>query len=248
MSRIELLGVPIDRVTFAETLEWLQSFLKEEGCQRHVVTPNSEMLVKSMRDPHFRHILHHTSLNLPDSMGLLWMARLTGQRFPERVAGVDIVEKLCLQLDERTPVFLLGGRNNAARRAAHVLRERNPRLNVVEVYEGSPDPQEGREIIQRINDAKPHLLLVAYGAPEQDLWIEKYLSEMPSVRVAMGVGGTFDFIAGIQKRAPVFLQRMGLEWLWRFIHEPKRFKRIWNAAVVFPLLVLRYGKHGPATP
>jgi len=248
MSRIELLGVPIDRVTFAEAIEWLQSFLKEEGCQRHVVTPNSEMLAKSVRDPHFRHILHHTSLNLPDSTGLLWMARLTGQKFPERVAGVDTVQALCSSLNESTPVFLLGGRGNVARRTSHVLMKKNPRLNVVGVYEGSTDSQDAREIVRRINDSKPHLLLVAYGAPQQDLWIEKYLLKMPSVRLAMGVGGTFDFIAGVQKRAPVFLQRIGLEWLWRLIHEPKRFKRILNAIVVFPLLVLRYGRHAPTTP
>lgn len=245
MPRTELLGVPIDGISFTEAREWLQDFLQEEGHPRHVVTLNSEMLVASVRDPHFRRVLHETSLNLPDSMGILWMARLTAQKLPERVTGVDVVERLCEELPEETPVFLLGGRNNVARRAAHVLRERNPRLNIVEVYEGSPNTGEAREIIQRINDAKPHLLFVAYGAPEQDLWIEKYLSEMPSLRVAMGVGGTFDFIAGVQKRAPKSWQKMGLEWLWRLFHEPKRFKRIWKAVVVFPLLVLRYGRKAP---
>lgn len=245
MSRTVLLGIPIDGVTFGEALDWLQAFLQEEGHPRHVMTANSEMLVRSVRDLHFRHVLHGTSFNLPDSMGLLWMAKLTGQHLPERVTGVDIVEHLCEQLHEETPVFLLGGRNNVARHTLHVFTKRNPRLNVVGVYEGSPDPHEANEIIRRINEAAPHLLLVAYGAPDQDLWIARYLPEMRSVRVAMGVGGTFDFIAGVQKRAPKFLQCVGLEWLWRLIYDPRRFKRIFNAVVVFPLMVLRYGRRAP---
>ncbi|MBI2117865.1 WecB/TagA/CpsF family glycosyltransferase, partial [Candidatus Peregrinibacteria bacterium] len=94
-------------------------------------------------------------------------------------------------------------------------------------------------------EAKPRLLLVAFGAPEQDLWIDRYLSAMPSVRVAMGIGGTLDFLAGVRKRAPALVQKLGFEWLWRLLNEPWRLRRIWNAVVVFPWLVVRYGRENP---
>lgn len=238
MQRVLLLGVPLDVVTREEAVRKLQQFLHEPQ-SRHVVTPNSEMLVEATRNPVFRDVLQRSALNLPDGIGLLWMARITGQKIPERVTGVDTVWELCSRLYESTPVFLLGGRNGVARCSLLVLREGNPRLNIVGVYEGSPDPQEAPAIIQRINAVQPHLLLVAFGAPAQDLWIDRYLHQMPSVRVAMGIGGTLDFLAGAQRRAPWLFQRLGVEWLWRLVRQPWRFRRIWKAVVVFPWLVVK---------
>lgn len=241
MERIFLLGIPIDVVNFREGLRRIQDMVGGRT-QCHVMTSNSEMLVESVRNPVFREILQHTALNLPDSIGLVWMARFTGQKIPERVAGVDMIEQLCGELGSDTRVFLLGGGVGVGGRAAEFLRTQNASLNIVGVHTGSPRDEDAEDILRRVNAAKPHLLLVAFGAPKQDLWIAKYLSRMPSVRVAMGVGGTFDYFAGVQKRAPRFLQCIGLEWLWRLIREPKRFMRIWNAVVVFPWLVVRYGR------
>lgn len=260
MQRVFLLGVPIDAVTQGEAVQRILVMLRS-GWQRpasappcgatagkHVMTPNSEMLVEAVRNPAFHTLLRRTALNLSDSSGLLRMARWTGQRLPERVTGVDTVERLCEVLDENCPVFLLGGGGEVGGRAGARLMERNPQLRVVGTYAGSPREEDREEILRRINDAKPHLLFVAFGAPAQDLWIDRYLPRMPSVRVAMGVGGTFDFLAGVRKRAPVFLQRLGMEWAWRLLLEPWRMRRIWNAVVVFPLLVARYGKKiTPAT-
>ncbi|OGJ58346.1 hypothetical protein A2635_04735 [Candidatus Peribacteria bacterium RIFCSPHIGHO2_01_FULL_51_9] len=244
MEQIFLLGIPLDAVTFSQALQHIHTMLREER-QNHVVTPNSEMLVESTSNPSFRRILQCATLRLPDSAGLLWMAKCTGQRIPERVAGVDVVEYLCEELEATARVFLLGGKEGVSQSAAEFLKKKNPYLNVVGNYAGSPRDDDMELIIQRVNAVQPHLLLVAFGAPEQDLWIAKYLHRMPSVRVAIGVGGTFDYFAGVQKRAPLFLQRIGLEWLWRLVHEPKRIRRIWNAVVVFPWLVMRYGKDGP---
>lgn len=241
MARIFLLGVPLDAVTFPQGLERIRGML-ESGVQCHVMTPNSEMLVEATRNPDFLAVLRHTALNLPDSIGLLWMAWLTGQKIPERVAGVDLVSQLCMRLNANVRVFLLGGGVGVGGRAAEFLQTRNASLNIVGVHAGSPRDENAEDILRCVNAAKPHLLLVAFGAPKQDLWIAKYLSRMPSVRVAMGVGGTFDYFAGVQKRAPVVFRRVGMEWLWRLIREPKRFMRIWNAVVVFPWLVVRYRK------
>lgn len=206
------------------------------------MTPNNEMLVETARREDFRQLLNSTDLNIPDSTGLLWMARLTGQKLPERVTGVDTVTALCASLTEETPVFLLGAKPGIAEAAAAALLIKNPHLKIVGCFAGSPRTEDAPAVLGIIRAAAPHLLLVAFGAPAQDLWIAKHLKELPSVRVAMGIGGTFDFLAGKVKRAPAFMRSLGLEWLWRLIREPKRIGRIWRAVVVFPLLVLCYGK------
>ncbi|MFH0851203.1 MAG: WecB/TagA/CpsF family glycosyltransferase [Candidatus Peregrinibacteria bacterium] len=243
-SRIFLLGSPVDPVTQTEALEMVRGFLREDR-QRHVMTPNNEMLVEAAHREDFRKLLNGTDLNIPDSIGLLWMARITGQWLPERVTGVDTVTALCASLTEETPVFLLGAKSGIAEAAAAALLRKNPRLKVVGCFAGSPREEDAPAIASMLRAAAPHLLLVAFGAPAQDLWIANHLKELPSVRVAMGVGGTFDFLAGTRQRAPLWMQKSGLEWLWRLIREPTRIGRIWRAVVVFPLLVLRYGKSAP---
>lgn len=240
-SRVSLLGVPLDPVTRTEAAMLIRGFL-QKGEQRHVMTPNNEMLVEAAGNPPFRQLLNSSDLNIPDSTGLVWMARLTGQRLPERVTGVDTVTALCRELTGETPVFLLGSASGIAEAAAMKLMEGNPHLKIVGCVAGSPLDEDAPAILNAIRTAAPHLLLVAYGAPAQDLWIAKHVKDLPSVRVAMGVGGTFDFLAGSRKRAPRWMQSLSLEWLWRLLREPRRIGRIWNAVVVFPLLVLRYGK------
>lgn len=236
--RVTLLGIPIDALTAGQALARLRSLLASGG-SHHVMTPNSEMLVEATKNSRFREILRRAALNLPDSSGLLLAARWTGQHLPERVTGVDTVQALCMTLDESHPVFLLGAGTGVAERTAAVLQSRNPHLRIVGTFSGNPRPEYAEQILRAINAARPHLLLVAFGAPEQDLWIAEHLPKMPSVRVAMGIGGTFDFIAGAKKRAPAFLQTVGLEWLWRFGQEPSRWKRIWRAVVVFPFLIFK---------
>lgn len=235
---VTLLGVPLDRVTNVEALARIRSFL-EGATQRHVVTPNAEMLVAASRNPEFCAVLKNADLHLPDSAGVVAMARLLGQEIEERVTGVDTAERLLLSLDSTHPVFLLGAREGVAARAAERLLAKNPRLKIVGAFAGSPSDAEAVAILEKIRAAAPHLLLVAYGAPVQDLWITKYLKSLPSVRVAMGVGGTFDVLAGDIRRAPKILQRFKLEWAWRLLLEPRRIKRIVTAVFVFPMLALR---------
>ena len=236
-SRVTLLGIPIDAVTMPEAIGRLQNFL-QSSTQHHVMTPNNEMLVESTKNPRFKEILLTSDLNLPDSQGLLFAARWTGQALPERVTGVDTVQALCQTLNESCPVFLLGATPGVADKAAEILHARNPRLRVVGTFSGNPKPEYTEEILRGINAAQPHLLLVAFGSPQQDLWIADHLYQMTSVRVTMGVGGTFDFIAGIRNRAPGFMQSLGLEWLWRFVQQPSRWRRMWRAVVVFPWLIV----------
>lgn len=241
MDRVRLLGVPIDPVTAAGALSCLKQFLAD-GKQHHVMTPNSEMLVMASKDESFRALLNRTDLNIPDSQGLLYAARWTGQRLPERVTGVDTVQAFCATLTKDVPVFLLGAAPGVAEAAAETLKRRNPGLNIAGTFAGSPRYEDASDILQRIAMSGAQVLFVAYGAPKQDEWIDRHLKELPSVKVAMGIGGTFDFLAGTAKRAPLAFRKLGLEWLWRVVREPKRIGRIVTAVVVFPFLVARKGR------
>ena len=243
-SRVHLLGIPIDPVTAKGALARLQGFLQKEG-GNHVLTPNSEMLVAAHRNPEFKSVLQGSALNLPDSAGLLLMARFTRQKLPARVTGVDTVQLLCSSLSAEHRVFLLGAGEGIAERAAEELKKCNPSLTIAGTCACNPDASIEEDICERIRASGAHILLVAYGAPQQDLWIARNLRYLPNIRLAVGVGGTFDFLAGDKKRAPSFLRRIGLEWLWRLILEPRRIGRIFTAVVVFPALVLLHGKNTP---
>lgn len=241
MEKINLLGIPIDVISLKQATDDILLYLNENK-QKHIATPNNEMLVESTKNSEFKSVLQNTDLNLPDSTGLLIAAFLTGQKLHKRCPGVDTVIELCKRLKPDQPVFLLGAAPGIAQKAAAKLNQINPGINIGGYYSGSPQDSESDFIVNKINHSKPQLLLVAYGAPAQDLWINKHLNKIPSVRVAMGVGGTFDFLAGNIKRAPEAIRQIGLEWLWRLIIQPRRLTRIINATVVFLYLVIRYGK------
>lgn len=237
MKRVSILGVAIDSVTMLEAVSRAKQML--QSGKHHIMTPNSEMLVLATKDETFRSLLNATDLNLPDSAGLLWAAKHTNQHLPERVSGVDFVQQLCQVLSTNQSVFLLGGAQGIAEKAAKALQKLNPSLRIAGTYAGSPKPEDAAGIVKRINDSGATVLFVAYGAPAQDFWINQHLIHLTSVRVAIGVGGTFDFLAGSVRRAPLVLRKAGLEWLWRLLLQPWRIKRILTATVVFPLLVLR---------
>jgi len=239
IKRVSILGIPIDALTRAEAAGEIFRMIGS-GSGHHVMTPNPEMLVEARRNPLFRAVLQKSSLNVPDGSGLLWAARRQSSSLPERVAGVDLLKDICA-VGSVPPVFLLGAAPGVAERAALRLRESNPGLRVAGTYSGTASPEDDDQIVARINSSGAEILFVAYGAPKQDLWIDRNLPKMLAVRVAMGVGGSFDFLAGTKKRAPAWMRRMALEWLYRLIREPSRLKRIFTAVVVFPLLILREG-------
>jgi N-acetylglucosaminyldiphosphoundecaprenol N-acetyl-beta-D-mannosaminyltransferase len=239
MKRVIILGIPIDALTRSQAVERIKAMLGESRFH-HVMTPNSEMLVEASKNQSFHQLLNRTDLNIADSAGLVWAARTTHQHLPERVTGVDTVTDLCTSLSSDHPVFLLGAWDDTAKRAGEIFKQKNPQLVIAGALSGSPKDPDAADIIKQINDSGAHVLLVAFGAPKQDMWIDRYRNQLTTVRVAIGVGGTFDFIAGVHKRAPVIFQNLGIEWLWRVVREPRRIGRIINAVIVFPLSVIRY--------
>jgi N-acetylglucosaminyldiphosphoundecaprenol N-acetyl-beta-D-mannosaminyltransferase len=224
-DQVVILGVPVDNVTEEEALARVEAFI-ENGRPHQVVTVNPEFVVEAQSDANFLQVLKEADLSLPDGAGLLWAARCLGTPLSERLAGVDTVRRIASLAAERGyRLFLLGAAEGVAEATAMRLEEENPGLRVAGTYGGSPDPKEEEEIVEMIRAARPHLLLVAYGAPQQDLWIKRNLGRL-EVPVAMGVGGAFDFISGKAKRAPGWMQRWGLEWLHRLLHEPWRWRRM----------------------
>jgi len=236
-TQVSILGIPIDDVTYDEALARIAKFVSN-GRPHQVVTVNPEFIMTAQDDLDFRQILRHTHLNLPDGQGLIWAAQLLGAPLRERVTGVDTVVRLAeLSSQEGYSIFLLGAADGVAAAAAQQLQNRFPELRIAGTYVGSPAPEEEDQIVARIQDVDPDLLFVAYGAPRQEKWIARNLARL-SVGVAIGVGGTFDFISGEASRAPAWVQRLGMEWLHRLAHQPWRWRRM-LALPRFGLLVLR---------
>ncbi len=204
MSRISILGVPIDVLTEDDAVEAIRQYLTTSG-QYHIMTPNPEMLVEAHRHPAFKELLNRSALNLADGSGLLLIARLKRRRLPMRVTGADVMHRVCM-MDSVGPVFFLGAAPGVAEEAAAILKQKNPTLQVAGAFAGSPAESEEAAIIEQITASGAVLLFVAFGAPKQDLWIDKHRAQFTTIRVAMGVGGTFDFIAGVHKRAPKLFQ------------------------------------------
>lgn len=246
--KIEILGVKIDKISKSEAIEKIGEFLKS-GKQHLVVTPNPEFIMRAQVDEEFRKILNEASLALADGTGLILASRYLGRPLESRLTGMDMILEI-FQLAEKNhyKIFLLGGFEGVAKAAAGWLKNKFPKLEIVGAESGavvSKDQLPGLEpeLKDKIIAAKPEILLVAFGAPKQEKWLAKYLKELPSVRVGIGVGGAFDFLAGRSRRAPRFLRKLGLEWLWRLILEPWRFNRIMTALVRFSWAVVKSKKN-----
>ncbi len=223
-GQLNILDVHVDPVTTDAALLQVERFLLEGGFHQ-IATVNPEFVVLAQSNSDFRRVLNSTSLNVPDGVGLLWAARRLGHPLPERVTGQEMVVRIA-ELAARCGhgVYLLGAREGIAERAASALKKRHPELTIGGCYAGSPSPAENENIIRRVNDSGASVLFVAYGPPKQELWIARNRNRL-KVAVAMGVGGTFDTLAGIVPRAPGWVQRAGFEWTYRLLREPRRLKR-----------------------
>ena len=225
MERIRILGVPVDAVTQGEVVDWITAAIGG-STPRQVATVNPEFVMRAQADAAFAAVLEQADLCLPDGAGLIWAARRLGLRLPARVTGVDLIQALAPRAArEGWRVFFLGAREGVAEAAAKVIRAQSPGLVVAGTLAGSPEPAKDEEVVGIVRRARPDLLLVAYGAPAQDLWISRNLAAT-GAKVGIGVGGAFDFISGRSRRAPAWMRERGLEWLHRLWREPWRWRRM----------------------
>lgn len=220
----------------------LQVILQMVGGGRcHLVaTVNPEFVMRARRDTAFGQVLDSSDLCLADGWGVLWAARRRGCGLSDRVTGTDLVLRLASQgADAGLRIFLLGAAPGVAAETAARLTRANPGLVVAGTHDGSPAPSDDEQTLALVRAARPDILLVAYGAPRQELWIARLREQLP-VSVAIGVGGAFDFIAGRVRRAPRWMQQAGLEWLFRLARQPWRIRRM-SVLPVYALRVLREG-------
>jgi len=252
---------------------WLTSY-QTPAIGHYITTVNPEIILKSLKNEAYRNIINQADLNVADGIGILWAAKflslksgslintlaqlmVTGaslifspnycqEILPERITGVDLMEKVCeLAARKNKSVYLLGGKGNTAEKTAKILKKKYINLNIAGV-ESRPDFEirdskivfgntniDLQTTIDEINQAQPDIVFVAFGAPKQDFFINECLLKIPTVKLALGVGGAFDFISGNVRRAPIVYRDLGLEWLFRLLNQPWRFFRIFNATVKF---------------
>jgi N-acetylglucosaminyldiphosphoundecaprenol N-acetyl-beta-D-mannosaminyltransferase len=224
---IAILGVPFDNLTIAETVTTVEQMIAS-GRPHYLATANVDFLVQAQSDVELRHILADAHVVLCDGTPLLWASRLLGNRLPERVAGSDLVpELLKVAAEKKYRVFLLGATPESVEQAACRVTQQHPSIVLAGCY--SPPHRsllkmDHEEISKRVREAKPDLLFVAFGCPKAEKWISMHYREL-GVPVAAGVGATIDFLAGRVKRAPRWMQRAGMEWLYRLAREPRRLFR-----------------------
>jgi N-acetylglucosaminyldiphosphoundecaprenol N-acetyl-beta-D-mannosaminyltransferase len=239
-----LLGVRIDNITKNEALQQVSGFL-DSSKQNMIFTPNSEILVAGHRDKYFLDVLNKSSLNICDGKGVQIFGKIK-----QRITGVDFMLDIC-GLAEKVgkSIYLLGsGSEKVINNTVQSLNRKFSSLKIVGFNSGPElriknhelkyENDENDKIIDDIIMNAPDILFVAFGHEKQEKWIYEHLPHLPSIKIAMGVGGAFDVISGKIKRAPKWMQNIGLEWFWRLIKEPKRFKRIFTATITFPILCL----------
>ncbi len=222
---VEILGVPVASLTMAQAVAQAERWMDEQTGAL-IATANAEMIMNATRDEELMEILRAADLVVPDGAGTVWAAHHLGHAMPERVAGYDLTQALLKRAPEKNRrVFFFGSAPGVAEKAKRKAESLYPGIRVVGVRNGYFSEADEPGIIREIREAKPDLLLAALGVPKQEKWLKKHKDEL-GVPVSIGVGGTLDVMAGTAKRAPVWMQKAKLEWLFRGILQPKRAGRL----------------------
>lgn len=239
-NKVNILGVNVDVVTMTEAVAQVENYMDEHAGVL-IATANAEMIMRATHDAELLHILNEAALVVADGAGTVWAAHHLGYEMPERVAGYDLVQRLMANAPlTNHRIFFLGSAPGVAEKAKKKAEELYPGIKIVGVHDGFFTEKDEPEIIGQIKAAKPDLLLAALGVPKQEKWLYNHKEEL-SVPVAIGVGGTLDVMAGVMKRAPLWMQKAKLEWLFRGMLQPKRAGRL----LALPKFVLKvhHSKH-----
>lgn len=231
--RVNICGVEVDSYSFNEVIEIIIKHILLSPTPEYVVTPNAYHIILLRQDSDFQEIYRNAFLVVPDGVPLLWAAKFLGTPLNGRVNGTDLFERLCsIAAQKNLKIFLLGGRPGAAEKASEVLLTRHPALDVAGTYcppyGFETDPEELEKINAQIRTAAPHLLFVGLGAPKQEKWISANYEKL-NVPISVGIGVSFELVADLVKRAPVWMQKTGLEWLFRLLVEPQR---LWQRYII----------------
>lgn len=251
IDRLPLAGVDCDYLTRQAFRALCEKWLNTNHLH-HVVTLNPEMVVQAQGDGAFREALTKATLRIPDGSGLVWAQWYIRSEFwallpslfafsfrhVDRIQGVEVVEHLAkLCAEQHKVMYLLGGTAAQVTGTAEKLRKKFPDLSIYTSRDHAFDLGGPDSILKDIQAKQPAVLLVAYGAPNQTTWIERHRQDLPSVHIAVGVGGAFAILSEERPRAPKWMQQLNIEWLWRLFLEPSRLPRIRRAVVEFPRLI-----------
>ena len=230
--RVNLCGVWIDNGSMQEAVENVDRLIRDKQ-RAYVVTPNVDHIVRLQWDKEFRRVYENAALVLADGAPLLWAARYLGTPLMEKISGSDLTPALCeMAAAQGHKIFFLGGREGTAQESKEVLEKRYPGIRIVGVY--SPpmgfekNETECQKILSMLRQTSPNILFVGLGTPKQENWICRNGEQLP-VAVSIGIGATFEFMSNRVRRAPVWMQRWGLEWFWRLLMEPGR---LWKRYLV----------------
>lgn len=223
MNRERYLGVNVCCIDMEEALNEVEDIIRDKK-PSFVVAINPEKIMKAKKDEGLRKLLNSAAIQIPDGVGVLIASKLKRGSIKKRVTGIDLMQNICKRASQKGyRVFLLGAKPGVAKRAAEILKEKYTGLNICGIRDGYFKDEDN--VIDEIRESKADIIFVAMGSPKQENWItgnmEKY-----NVPLSMGVGGSFDVICGNIKRAPDFMCKMGLEWFYRLIKEPSRYKRM----------------------
>lgn len=229
-NKISMLGAKIHNVTMEDAMTAVDGFIREEGLHQ-IITLNAEILYQAQENERLLQLINKADLVTPDGSGIVWGADYLGMPLKERVSGIDLLWEICRAAPEKGwRIYLLGAAPGVADKAAANLKVKYPGISIVGVRNGYFDinnKEEIQNVLEDVQQAAADVLFIAMGAPRQEYFIEDYGKDF-GVKVAIGVGGSFDVVAGVVKRAPVFMQKMGIEWLWRLLCQPSRWKRMMN--------------------
>ena len=232
--KVKILGVNVDSVTMAQAIAQIENLISVRK-NSIIATANAEMLLMATHDDELKNILNSAELVVADGAGTVWAAHHLGYEMPERVAGFDLVQELMkISPTHDYKIFLFGAAPSIADKAKLKAEQLYPGIKIVGVRNGFFTAADEPEIIAQIKKSSPDILLVALGVPKQEKFLAKYKSEL-NVPVSIGVGGTFDVMAGVVKRAPLWMQKLKLEWLFRAMLQPSRAGRL----IALPKFVLK---------
>ncbi len=222
---VDILGVKFGDLGISDSADYIMKMTEEERFH-YVFTPNSEMVMAAVKDKAFEDILNSADLLTADGIGIIYASKILSRPIAERASGYDIsLELMGKAAASGKTLYLFGAAPGVAEKAAQMLKEKYPRLIISGLHDGYFDLEEEKKIIDDINEKKPDLLFVCLGCPKQEKWIFENRDKL-NAKVAMGLGGCLDVYAGNVKRAPDIYIKLGLEWFYRLMKEPKRFFRM----------------------
>lgn len=222
---VSILGVKVARMSMDQVLEWCRIMVEQEK-PRHLVTANAEIVYRAYNDPEFARLVEKADLVTADGSGVVWASRLLGSPVPERVSGIDLVNELLVMAEKKGwGVYFLGGQKAVAEKAVLNTLSAHPRLKVCGYRDGYYSQEEEDQVVSNIYKEKAQILLAALGSPKQEAFIQSHLKEL-NTPLCIGVGGTFDVLAGVAERAPAWMRDYGLEWLHRLLKSPSRWRRV----------------------